>query len=266
MSTTLPATNPHLPLRGWTIVPSNDPYILYHLFLNHTPTANPTQPTYILSNSDALSSLTYAFTTTPESSHPWLVFKLVQWEPLRASTDVGFPPTVDLSPYAFPPDPSTLDISKTIIDIWNTLDPTSIFEWEELTRDIKNAYAQLVSRFGNGVVFYGDHWEDQRYYHARSLFFKWMGYQYQSIQGITPVDDSATMYAPVALNQTSERGLLAEQDTSIQFADGLFHEGTDSTYPTTTITALILVASLTRGKRDTQAEGLNPVSSILQKS
>ncbi|PVF90951.1 hypothetical protein CPB86DRAFT_803179 [Serendipita vermifera] len=138
-----------------------------------------------------------------------------------------------------------MDISKTIIDLWNTLDPTVIFEWEELVRDIKNAYAQLVSRFGNGVVFYGDNWEDQRCYHARSLFFKWMGYQYQSMYGTAPVDDPTTI-----LNGR----LLAEQHTSIQFVDALFHEGTDSTYPTTTITALILVASLTRDKRDTQGK------------
>ncbi|PVF92343.1 hypothetical protein CPB86DRAFT_802097 [Serendipita vermifera] len=204
MSAPLPATNTQPPLRGWITVPSDDPYIVYHFFLKHTPTANPSQPTYILSNNDALSSLTYAFATTPESSHPWLVFKLVQWESLRASADVGLPPTVDLSPFAFPPDPSTLEISKTILDLWNTLEPTAIFEWEELTRDIKNAYAQLVSRFGNGVVFYGDHWEDQRYYHARSLFFKWMGHQYQSMYGTTPADGHANMYAPIALTQTSE--------------------------------------------------------------
>ncbi|PVF91988.1 hypothetical protein CPB86DRAFT_802397 [Serendipita vermifera] len=219
MSAILPVPNAQPPPRGWVNVPSNNPYIVYHFFLNHTPTAEPTQPTYILSNNDALSSLTYAFATNPESSHPWLVFKLVQWESLRASTDVSLLPTVDLSPFAFPPDPSTLDISKTIIDLWNTLDPTAILEWEELTRDIKNAYAQLVSRFGNGAVFYGDHWEDQRRYHARSLFFKWMGYQYQSMYGTTLVDDPANMYVPASLTQT---------DTSIHLIDGLFHEGTDS--------------------------------------
>ncbi|PVF91983.1 hypothetical protein CPB86DRAFT_791621 [Serendipita vermifera] len=63
-----------------------------------------------------------------------------------------------------------MDISKTIIECWNSLEPTAVAEWEELTRDIQNAYAQLVSRFGNGVAFDGDTWEDQRYYHARSLF------------------------------------------------------------------------------------------------
>ncbi|PVF90952.1 hypothetical protein CPB86DRAFT_830802, partial [Serendipita vermifera] len=219
----MPTTSDAQPtLSNWITVPCNNPSIIYYLFLNHTPTADLVQPTYILSNSDALSSLTYAFATTPESSHPWLVFKLVQWESLRASTDESLPPTVDLSPFAFPPDAYTLHISKTIIDLWNTLDSTAILEWEELTRDIKNAYAQLISRFGNGIVFYGDNWEDQRYYHARSLFFEWMGYQYQSMYGTTPVDDPTAMYVPVALTQT---------DTSVQLVDGLFHEGTDSYVP-----------------------------------
>ncbi|CAG8738650.1 12329_t:CDS:2, partial [Acaulospora colombiana] len=183
--------------------PRNNPHIIYYLFLNHTPTADPTQPTYILSNSDALSSLTYAFATTPEYYHSWLVFKFVQWEALRASAEVDIPAMADLSPLAFPPTPSTMDISKAIIDLWKSLDPAAILEWEELTRDIRSAYAQLVSRFGNGVVFDGDAWEDQRYYHARSLFYKWMGYQsmHSTIQ-----NDPTAIYAPTSLAPTTPRG------------------------------------------------------------
>ncbi|CAG8751122.1 9217_t:CDS:1, partial [Acaulospora colombiana] len=118
------------------------------------------------------------------------------WEAMKTSPDILFPPT---SPFAFPPDPSTIDISKSIIALWKSLDPMALFEWEELTRDIQNAYAQLVARFGNGVVFYGDTWEYQRYYHAQSLFSKWMGYQYQSAHD---TDSLTTVYAPASLTQT----------------------------------------------------------------
>ncbi|PVF91989.1 hypothetical protein CPB86DRAFT_791630 [Serendipita vermifera] len=110
---------------------------------------------------------------------------------------MDIPALADLSPFSFPPSPSAMDVSKVIIDLWKSLDAAAMFEWEELTRDIQNAYSQLVSRFGNGVVFDGNTWEDQRYYHARSLFFKWMGYQ--SMHSVTPSNDSATVYAPTSL-------------------------------------------------------------------
>ncbi|PVF91984.1 hypothetical protein CPB86DRAFT_791622 [Serendipita vermifera] len=101
---------------------------------------------------------------------------------------------VELSPFSFPPTPPTMDIAKAIIDLWKSLDATALFEWEELTRDIQSTFAQLVSRFGNGAVFDGSAWENQRDYHARSLFYKWMGYQYQTMQGAIPVDNPTTMY------------------------------------------------------------------------
>ncbi|PVF92346.1 hypothetical protein CPB86DRAFT_791235, partial [Serendipita vermifera] len=165
--------------------PRNDPSTIYHFFLNHTPTADLTQAN-TLSNGETLSTLAYAFATTPQSSHSWLVFKLVQWEALRSSAEVDIPALVDLSPFSFPPNPPTMDKSKAIIDLWTSLDSAALFEWDELTRDIQSAYAQLVSRFGNGV-FHGNAWEDQRYYHARSLFLKWTGYQ--SMQSVTSSND-----------------------------------------------------------------------------
>ncbi|PVF91120.1 hypothetical protein CPB86DRAFT_792268 [Serendipita vermifera] len=110
---------------------------------------------------------------------------------------MDIPAMADLSPFSFPPSPSAMDASKAIIDLWKSLDAAAIVEWEELTRDIQNAYAQLVSRFGNGIVFDGNTWEDQRYYHARSLFFKWMGYQ--SMHSVTLSNDSATEYIPGSL-------------------------------------------------------------------
>ncbi|PVF90831.1 hypothetical protein CPB86DRAFT_792413 [Serendipita vermifera] len=176
--------------RGWITSPRNGPSIISHFFLNHTPTADLTQAN-TLSNGETLSTLAYAFATTPQSSHSWLVFKLVQWEVLRRSAEVNIPALVDLSPFSFPPNPLTMGISKALIDLWTSLDKAALFEWDELTRDIQSAYAQLVSRFGNGVVFDGSAWEDQRYYHARSLFFKWTGYQ--SVQSVTP---SNNLYIP----------------------------------------------------------------------
>ncbi|PVF91985.1 hypothetical protein CPB86DRAFT_791625 [Serendipita vermifera] len=93
-----------------------------------------------------------------------------------------------------------MNISKTIIDLWKSLDPTAIVEWEELARDIQSACVQLASRFGNGVVFDGNAWENQRLYHARSLFFKWKGYQ--SMHSAAPIIDPTAVYEPAYLNQT----------------------------------------------------------------
>ncbi|PVF91987.1 hypothetical protein CPB86DRAFT_791629 [Serendipita vermifera] len=142
--------------------------------------------------------LAYAFATTPDSSHSWILFRMMQWEVLRASAGLDTPTMVDLSPFSFPPGAANMGISMSIIEIWKNLDPAAIFEWEELTRDIKSAYAQLVYRFGNGIIFDGNAWEDQRYYHARSLFFKWMGYQL--MHTATPSNNLATMYIPTSLD------------------------------------------------------------------
>jgi hypothetical protein len=70
-----------------------------------------------------------------------------------------------------------MEISKTILEFWRALDPAEIYEWEELARDIRNGYVQLGYRFGIGTIFDGYSWEEHRNYYARSLFFKWMGYQ-----------------------------------------------------------------------------------------
>jgi hypothetical protein len=91
-------------------------------------------------------------------------------------------------------------MSKPILEYWNALNPEEIFEWEELARDIRSAYAQLAARFGNGAVFDGRDWEDQRHYHARSLFFKWTGYQ--TMQTVSVVNDTISMYVPTSLAQT----------------------------------------------------------------
>ncbi|PVF97450.1 hypothetical protein CPB86DRAFT_826510 [Serendipita vermifera] len=163
-------------LRRLTRTPRKDPSLISHFLFNSIPPANlawPNRP----SNSEALCSLDYIFSITPKCSHPWLVFRLVQWEALRAGEGIDVLATADPCPFVFPPSPASMSISKFIIDTWNALGQEEICEWEELVRDIRNVYTQLTARFGNGVVFDENTWEDQRYYHARSLFFKWVGYQ-----------------------------------------------------------------------------------------
>jgi hypothetical protein len=91
-------------------------------------------------------------------------------------------------------------MSKPILEYWNALNSEEVLEWEELARDIRSAYAQLVARFGNGTLFDGSAWEDQRYYHARSLFFKWTGYR--AVQSISVAADTTSSYVPVSLAQT----------------------------------------------------------------
>jgi hypothetical protein len=80
------------------------------------------------------------------------------------------------------------------------LDQGEILEWEELARDIRSAYAQLVARFGKGTQFDGITWEEQRYYVARCLFLKWMGHQ--AMQNTSARNDSASTYLPASLAQT----------------------------------------------------------------
>jgi hypothetical protein len=153
----------------------------------------------ILSNGDILSSLSYVLATSPEPSHAWLVFKLIQWEGLKSSASIDTT-LLYLSPFTFPPPLSTTHISKAILEYWNTLDLEEILEWEELARDIRCAYARLVAQFANGTLFDGNIWEAQRHYLARSLFFKWTGYQ--AVQTASVVNNTALMDAPVSLVET----------------------------------------------------------------
>ncbi|PVF91982.1 hypothetical protein CPB86DRAFT_802391 [Serendipita vermifera] len=90
-----------------------------------------------------------------------------------------------------------MDISRDILELWKALDPVAISEWEELTRDIQTAYAQLTSLFGNGVAFDRSAWEDQRYYHARRLFLKWTGHQ--STHTAAPILGPAAEYATTSV-------------------------------------------------------------------
>jgi hypothetical protein len=104
------------------------------------------------------------------------------------------------SPFTFPPSSFATDYSKAILEYWKSLYTAEILKWEELAQDIRSAYGQLAARFGNGLVFDGNDWEDQRYYHARNLFLKWTGYQ--TMQNVSVVNDTASMYVPTSLTQT----------------------------------------------------------------
>ncbi|PVF97443.1 hypothetical protein CPB86DRAFT_785928 [Serendipita vermifera] len=57
------------------------------------------------------------------------------------------------------------------------LDASERSEWSELARDIRNAYTQLVTAFGDGVIFDANTWEEERTYRTESIFLKWLGAQ-----------------------------------------------------------------------------------------
>ncbi|PVF98986.1 hypothetical protein CPB86DRAFT_814297 [Serendipita vermifera] len=146
------------------LTPRNNPHFIHEFLLRHIPIASPLGPN-TLSNNDMRSPLCYTLATTPESTHPWIIFKFVQEDALKASAGVNRCSYSD--PYAFPPSPFLAESSKTIVGVWKNLEPSDIAEWEELARDVRNACS----------TFDGRRWEEQRSYHARTLYFKWMGYQ-----------------------------------------------------------------------------------------
>jgi hypothetical protein len=172
---------------------------VYQFFLNYIPCAHPLQ-SYILSNNDTISVLVYILATTPEYSHSWVVFKALQEDMLRPDGGDGMSQAQTL--LAFPPPPFLTDISKTVVEFWKVLEPSEIMEWEELARDIRIAHAQLVATFGNGAVFEGKDWEDHRHYHARTLYWKWVGLQV--IHGTTQTNESSLAFvSPYAVQPVS---------------------------------------------------------------
>ncbi|PVF98992.1 hypothetical protein CPB86DRAFT_784222 [Serendipita vermifera] len=85
--------------------------------------------------------------------------------------------TLHSTSFTFPSSSFLTDISKNAVEFWKALAPDEIMDWAEFARDIRNAHMQLVVSFGSGITFDGKDWEEQRSYHARTLYFKWMGYQ-----------------------------------------------------------------------------------------
>jgi hypothetical protein len=112
----------------------------------------------------------------------------------NAGVDISTAPSI-----VFPPPPYLADISKKVVEFWKVLEPFEIAEWAELACDIRAAHVQLIAVFGNGVVFDGKDWEEQRQYHARTLYFKWMGLQVS--YGMTQINDGTSAYAPAYLTQ-----------------------------------------------------------------
>jgi hypothetical protein len=86
-----------------------------------------------------------------------------------------------------------------VLEYWKTLQPSEVTDWAELARDIRIAHAQLLAAFGNGAVFDGNDWEEQRYYHARTLYFKWMGLQ--AVHGVNGTNDDTLVYVPAYMTQ-----------------------------------------------------------------
>jgi hypothetical protein len=118
---------------------------------------------------------------------------------LRANAGANIS-TVSSSYFSFPPSPFLADISKKVIEFWKVLEPSEIAEWAELACDIRTAHAQLVAVFGNGVVFDGKDWEEQRHYHARTLYLKWMGLQ--AIHGTTGTNYGTSAYGQQSVSKT----------------------------------------------------------------
>lgn len=200
MSSTLVTAGPLSPRNEIPILtPRNDPYLIYQSFLNYIPSASLVQPN-TLSNSDALSVLCYTLVTTPDVAHAWAAFKFFQEDALKANAGMDVSTPSNSFSFAFPPSPFLADISKAVVNFWNVLEPDEVVDWAELARDIRNAHTQLVASFGNGINFYGKDWEEQRHYHARSLYFKWMGLQ--AIHGVTGTNVSASTYMPQYWAQT----------------------------------------------------------------
>ncbi|PVF98298.1 hypothetical protein CPB86DRAFT_784933 [Serendipita vermifera] len=68
--------------------PRNIPHFIHEFLLRHILVATLVGPN-VLSHNDIHSPLCYTSSTTPESTHPWIVFKFVQEDALKASTGVN---------------------------------------------------------------------------------------------------------------------------------------------------------------------------------
>jgi hypothetical protein len=171
---------------------------MYQFFLHYIPSADPLE-LYSLPNNDTISTLVYALATAPESSRAWIVFKILQEDILRVNSGVDLSTIAFSSTVAFPPPPFLADISRTVVGFWEVLDSSEVIEWAKLARDIRIAHTQLVTAFGNGVLFEGKDWEEHRHYHARTLYWKWMGLQ--SVHGSTQTNESTSAFVSTYMVQ-----------------------------------------------------------------
>ncbi|CAG8693379.1 7339_t:CDS:2, partial [Acaulospora colombiana] len=150
------------------------PHLLHDFLLDQIPCADLTRPN-IMSNNNILSILLYTLDTTPRSMHGWATFKIFQEHTLKRPNNQ---PEFAVTNYsALSSTYTDVDTARTIADSWTALGPAEIAEWEELAHDIRIAYAQLIATFGNRIVFEGFLWEEERLYHVRTIYLKWLGCQ-----------------------------------------------------------------------------------------
>jgi hypothetical protein len=128
----------------------------------------------MITNNHNLSPFIKKLCTTPMTIHDALVFKFVQEQELfkraRASQLVQSlnGPTSN-NPAA--------DMSCLIARFWMSLDDVEKGQWYELARDIRNAYNDLITAFGDSVIFDANSWEEEGNYRINSIFLKWLGAQ-----------------------------------------------------------------------------------------
>ncbi|CAG8693388.1 7340_t:CDS:2, partial [Acaulospora colombiana] len=105
------------------LTPQNNPHLVHQFLLNHIPEADLTGSN-TLSNDDTLSPLIYALVTTPLSSHGWILFKFIQEQQLRVTTNAGviaLEPT-SLNLFRFPPfSQFAIDTSRAVAQFWTSL-------------------------------------------------------------------------------------------------------------------------------------------------
>jgi hypothetical protein len=73
------------------------------------------------------------------------------------------------------PSTSADDISRAVLELWTLLHDIEVVEWKELARDMFQLHTCLVTMFGNGGVFDGNAWEEQRQYQAWNIYLKFIG-------------------------------------------------------------------------------------------
>jgi hypothetical protein len=128
----------------------------------------------MITNNHNLSPFINKLCTTPVTIHDALVFKFVQeWELVKRAIASQLVQSLD-GPTSSNP---AADTSWLIARFWMSLDDVEKGQWYELARDIRNAYNDLITAFGDSVIFDANSWEEERNYRIHSIFLKWLGAQ-----------------------------------------------------------------------------------------
>lgn len=75
------------------------------------------------------------------------------------------------------------------------LDEIEMAEWGELGHDFQNAHSALINQFGGGVQFDGKLWEEEKCYHARTIYLKWVGSR--ALHDVTVADGEQVIHPPM---------------------------------------------------------------------